>query len=57
MSKELEKYRSCRLPPLVYLVPLVHLAEGVPEIIGSSPLVPLQIEYYLEYMVRVYLWW
>ena len=36
-----EKYRSCRLPPLVYLGPLVHLAKGMPRIVGSSPLVPL----------------
>ena len=32
MREELEKYRNYRLPPLVYSVPLVHLAEGVPEL-------------------------
>jgi hypothetical protein len=52
-----EKYQSCRQPPLVYLGPLVHLAEGMPGIVGSSPFVPLQSEYYLQYKVRVYLWW
>ena len=56
-GKEMEKYRNCWLPPFVYLGPLVHLAEGMPGIIGSSPLVPLRSEYYLEYKVRVYLWW
>jgi hypothetical protein len=30
----LEKYRSCQLPPLVYSVPLVHLAKGVPELMA-----------------------
>ena len=46
----MKKYQSCRLSPLVYLGPLVHLAEGMPRIIGSSPLVPLRSEYYLEYV-------
>ena len=36
---------------------LVHLAEGMLRIVGSSPLVPLRSEYYLEYKVCVYLWW
>jgi hypothetical protein len=52
-----EKYRSCWLPPLVYLGPLVHLAEGMPGIVGSSPFVLVWFEYYLEYKVHVYLWW
>jgi hypothetical protein len=43
-----KKYRSCLLHPLVYSGPLVHLAEGMLGIIGSSPLVPLRTEYYLE---------
>ena len=45
----MEKYRSCWLHPLVYSGPLVNLAEGMPGIVGSSTLVPLCSEYYLEY--------
>jgi hypothetical protein len=46
-----EKYQSCQLSPLVYSGPLVHLAEGMPGIVGSSTLVPLLSKYYLEYKV------